>query len=292
MKRALRKGGILSALLAAVLLVAGCGVKTTDATDATEAPDAKSMYTSAIEQTQKLESMDCSIDMDMAISYGTQSMDITMDIDMQAENVSSAADLKMYMNTEMDLGTLGSGSFEMYYGDGYIYSNSLGYNAKAAVSPDQFDTTTQGVIDVSADLLSDLKMEEDGDNTIVSYSCSGTAAAELMKKISSVGSSSGAGTEGMYDGMSLESAEGTIVINKDGYVTSQTLNMIMKYAISGSESESSNTESEGSGMENAYYDIKMVVTYNNPGKDVTVKMPDASDYTEVDASDLGYEGEQ
>jgi len=258
MKNRFRKGGLLSILLATMLLIVGCGAKTSDA---------KAVYTAAMEQTQKLDSLDCSMQMDMTMNVQGQTYDVKIDLDMLAENVSSATDLKMSMNMVYDMGTLGSDTTKMYYGDGYIYMDTQGLKVKAALSSDQFEGASQGVIDVSADLLSDLKSEVDGDNTIVSYSCSGEAITELMNQLKTVGDAS------IYEGMSLESAEGTLVINKDGYITSQTLNMLMNYDYDG---------------ETYNYDMKMVITYNNPGKEVTVEMPDASEYTEMDANLLGY----
>ena len=74
------------------------------------------------------------------------------------------------------------------------------------------------------------------------------------------------------ESMSFDSISGTMTVSKDGYVLSNSMQM------------SGSIEEMGQKMD---VTMDMNMTYNNPGQDVAVEIPNADDYMEIDPSMMG-----
>ena len=71
--------------------------------------------------------------------------------------------------------------------------------------------------------------------------------------------------------MTYDSMSGTMTVNEDGYMTSNNVSMAGTVDVEGTP---------------VNFELQMGLTYNNPGQAVTVEIPDASEYIEIDASML------
>ena len=127
--------------------------------------------------------------------------------------------------------------------------------------------------EIGAEALGEIEMSEaDGITTLSFEVDTAKMLAEGMME-GYMGMLENLGLSGMDEsGMTYESLNGTVTINKDGYIASNAMH------IGGSMEES------GQKMD---FTMDISVTFNNPGQDVTIDLPNADDYMEVDPSMLG-----
>lgn len=261
----MKRGKRLAALLMAALVgvsAAGCAKK-----------DPETIYKEAMEKANEANGLDAAVNMTMTMKQGEDSL-----------NMDAVMDMKMSGLKEGDFKYSTEGSFEVmdnpismkqYYADGYQYIDMMGMKIKQAVELDEIMEQARSLSNsgnMGLEYIENLTAEEKDDQTVLTY----TVNAEKMKDLtqeymnSMMGAFGSAGEEmeALFEGLdfSLNSADGTMTVNKEGYPTAYHMNMDMDLSMEG---------------ETVNMVIGMDYQLNNPGQEVEVTIPDTSDYTEI-----------
>lgn len=269
------KKGLAALLLAGTVFSAtACGGNSASAPAATEAAaeaateavklDPKEVYTEAMKKNAELKSIDVVIGMNMDITFGEDSMNMAMEMDMKADGYETD-DIKYLMTSK----TTAEGEeieMTMFYTDGYFYMDAMGQKIKYAMAAEdmseQAEASTTGM-EVDAEWLSDISLEEQGEDKLITFTGDPEKMASYVEELLA---SSGTGLDGME--MTVEGVSGECLIGADGFFKSEKLLIGLALAV----------EDESASMV-----MDMSMTYNNPGQPVTVELPSTDGYTEVDA---------
>lgn len=250
-----------SVLLIAIMVVTMTGCKE-------EKKDPKVMFEEAMEKMEELDSVDMSANIDMTMDMEDEMIEMTVNMDvkmenMQEENMKMAAPINMKM-----MGVTIEGDF--YYADGYYYMDMLGQKIKVAMDINELNETyteSLGINIKDLDMYKDFVMEEKDDLYVIQFVCDDEKVMEYSKNIME---SMGNMYTVEWDDMGLEEMQGSITVNEEGYVVEQVMDITMSMEIE----EVSTT-----------YDMVMTTTYHNPGEDVTVELPDVSEYLEMEVTE-------
>lgn len=255
--------------LAALLLAAAVGVSAAGCAK----KDPETIYKEAVEKANQANSMDTSVNMSMAMTMGEESLDMDIAMDMKMSGLKEG-DLKYSMEGSVGLMDQ-SVDMKQYYADGYQYVDMMGMKVKQAVELDQIMEQARSLAEggnMGLEYIENLTAEKDGDNTILSYTVNGEKITELTQEymgsmMEAVGAS-GQDMEALFEGLdfTINSASGTMTVNKEGYASAYQMDMDM------------DVSAEGESV-NLVIGAEYVV--NNPGKEVEVTIPDTSDYTEI-----------
>lgn len=225
----------------------------------------------AVKKTQALDSMagEMKMQTDMAMEGMTLSIPVTAEIKakgLQGENPISSTKLSMSMlGQDIDL--------EMYQeGDwAYIAMEDMKYKTNVSAVESEYDYTddmNSMLQELPADLLKDVKLvkNEDGSQK-VSISISDEQFAELYKDfIEKANAESAAASE-----IKISDATVSITVAK-GYVSVYDMEFTMTMVAD---------------EMNATVDVKATVSYQDPGKEVTITPPAGyQDFEEMDMGDL------
>ncbi len=220
------------------------------------------VYMAAYEKLNALTSMDAEVNMDASMTAEGETVEMGMDMGMLMENRGSE-DMKIAMEMNMDM--LGiSINIQAYYTEGYYLMEMLGQKIKYAMSLE--DALDQAVMmqEVEKEALSEITMtEEEGIRTLkFTLDPNKIADGYMDEYFDTMGISD---VEG--DGIAYENMTGTMTVNEEGYPMSICMNIACVIEVDG-------VAMEGEAV--------VEVRYNNPGQPVTVEIPDASEYIEVD----------
>ena len=222
--------------------------------------DPQLAYETAAQKTAGLKDRDLTIAMDIAGTADGQDIQATVDATAkcayQGENPEMAINLKYQMQgITMEI--------PMYYKDGYMYTEMFGQKIKGEAEADslQMDGSMQTYTKEFFKEIKEGEVTQDG----VKYAFVGDPekVGELTDSLLGAMNESMAGS-GME--AKITKIDGSFTVNKDGYLSSQELNMEMASEIDGAA---------------ANYTAKVVFTVNNPGQPVTIEFPDFSDYQEA-----------
>ena len=257
----MKKVGAFLLTAAMVLSLVGCGSK----------QDPKEIYDAGMKKSQELTSMDVDYEMDMVMTQGDETMDISTSMNMKMDGVNTEGMRYLAEGTTTTMGqTIDT---TMYYADGYYYMEAMGQKIKYAMELDkmmeQIKSSTGGASMDSSYLL-DVQAKKDGDNQVLTYTADASKMDAYVQEVFGAMGDMSDQLEGLS--YSIKEVSGESVINKDGYVTSGEVKMVMDMTMEG---ETVSVEA----------DIKMV--YHNPGQAVEVAEPSLEGYTEVDPSMLG-----
>ncbi len=255
---------VLAVLLACLLAfgLTACGSKE-------QAPE--EVYAAAVAKTNELSGLDANLDMTMTMSDGTESMDIAMAAVMKIQDMNKDT---MAMDMKMDISLMGmTMTMQTYYTDGYYLMESMGQKVKYAMPLDEAMGQTAMLQEIGAEALGEIEMSEADGITTLSFEVDTAKLLEEGMMEEYMGMLENLGLSGMDDsGMTYNSLNGTVTINKDGYIASNAMQM------------SGSIEESGQKMD---FTMDINVTYNNPGQDVTIDLPNADDFMEIDPSMLG-----
>ena len=246
---------------AMVLSMTGCGSK----------QDPKEVYDAAMKKSQELTSMEMDYEMDMVMNQGGEKIDISTSMNMKMDGLDTENMRYLAKGTTTTMGqTIDTA---MYYADGYYYMEAMGQKIKYAMDLDKMveqikSSTGGGSMDSS--YLKDIQVKKDGDNQILTYTADASKMDAYVQEVFGAMGDIGSQLEGFT--YTIKGVGGESVINKDGYVISGTVKMVMDMTMEG----------ETISMES---DTKIV--YHNPGQAVEVAEPSLDGYTEVDASLIG-----
>jgi hypothetical protein len=254
------------------LALAGCA-------DTTKALTAEDVYTKAQEKENAADQVDVDmvIDMTMTLTDGTDTQDIsfTMDASMRAQDANKET-MAFEMPMTISIAQLGmTMSADIYYADGYYMIDVMGQKMKCrmdlADAVEQLQSSDMASLS-SLDLLQDLTMTEqtaeDGKTKqyLLNYTMSPEALGDIYDQMLA--------TLGMDDESAItwDTITGTLLVSEDFDVLAQTANAAFSMDVQGTAIACTMT---------------MDSTYNEIGSDFALNIPDADDFEEVDASDLG-----
>lgn len=227
--------------------------------------DPKEVYAEAMKKNAELTSMDLVLDMGMDMKFGEESMNMSMEMAMKADSFDSEDIKCLITNTTKAEGE--SIEMTMFYTDGYYYMDAMGQKIKYAMAPEdmaeQADASGAGM-EVDAEWLSDITLEEQGTDKLIKFTGDPTKMASYVEDVLA---NAGSGMEGME--MTVKSVTGECLIDENGYYKSEKLVMDIEFSMEG---------------QTASMTLDMTMTYNNPGQPVTIELPSTDGYTEVDAS--------
>ena len=250
---------VTALLLSCMMLfsISGCQKKRT----------AKEVLKSSLKQSSKLKDADFSGDASYKItnSDNTSSANITikMNFDTKLQTVDKDQ-LKMSMTSTLNM--LGQTmDMNMYYSDGYYYMNTNGTKKKIKMDiaslQKQLQSTT-GQTSLPAKYYKDLKLSEKDGNTVLKYSISNDGLNKYVKDITSQMTT----VTGGSSSIKISSLTGTKTLNDKDLPVKETIQMVM----------------ESGDSEVGSISLKMNLTYHNPGKSVTVSLPeDLNTYQQI-----------
>lgn len=261
----MKRGKKLAALILAAVVgvsAAGCAKK-----------DPETIYKEAVEKANEANSMDAAVRMTMAIAQGEESLDMDIVMDMKASGLKEG-DFKYAADGNISL--MGqSMDMKQYYADGYQYVDMMGMKVKQAVELDQMMEQARSLAEggsMGLEYIENLTAEKNGDNTLLSYTVNGEKMTDLsqeyMGDMMQAMGVSGTDMQALFEGLDFQinSASGTMTVNKAGYPTAYQMDMDMEVSAEG---------------ESIHLTMGVEYQINNPGQETEVTIPDTSGYTEV-----------
>lgn len=240
-----------------VLTFAACGQ--------TKKKTAEEVYAEAVAKNAALTSTQADMTMDIDMDMGGMSLGMKMDMVMKMKKADDKYEMAMTGGT-----TVMGQSIDMavYYKDGYTYTNAMGTKVKQATPLEEIAKQAESMTMESApvDYLENLAMTEADGVTTLTYDISQDKMKEYFDEaMKATGESTiPEGTE-----MTFESMSGTATVNKDGYITAETVDMVFSMVMEGQEVKCT---------------AKVDMTYVDPGQDFAIEFPEDLDtYTEVPA---------
>ncbi len=250
-------------LVLALCVVCMCGVLVSCETESTF-----SVISTALDNTQALDYMDATMEMEINMESQGTTMSIPMTADIKANNLKSDNPV---MSTEISMSMLGmTVDMKMYQEGEWAYYDALGMKYKIKVTEetneyDYSDDVNFMVKDIPEELLENVELvkSEDGSVTVTVAVPDEQFADIYDDYIDSLNS-----TTGYEDGdITITNAKVSITV-KDEYVSVYDMSFNMNIDIEGVSSAA---------------EVTVKVTYNNPGEKVTVTPPEGyKDYKEMD----------
>ena len=220
------------------------------------------LVSAALEKTNTLNDMDAVMEMSITAEANGQSLTIPMTLTVKASQMQSD-NPKMLMGLSMKMDIAGFStdiSMDIYFADGWAYvgTGGSGYKVNASDMQDRLGSniSTDMVMQTLPEELlnkSEIKKNPDGSQT-VSASIDGETFSTLYKELIDTMNSA---TDTDVSGLTVSDAVVTVTV-KDGYISVYDMDFTMNIDVSGTTVKSTATAS---------------VTYNDPGKAVTVTPP-------------------
>lgn len=257
------------ALLAALFIfsISACG---------SEAASALEVYNSAMAKNEELTSLDLNMKLDMDMMVGEEKVSVTSDSAIKMENP-AGSNLKMDMKMDMSFSGIGDAAatpeqmtMQAYYSDGVYYIDMMGMKIKQAMDLEAINAQTEslsGIEPLPEELLKEIKLDQSGDYQTLSFTGNGEAMTEYI--MGYMGQMKDFVNMSDSQSITIKEVSGVLYVNKEGYIDRQEMNISMNVTVEG---------------ESVDMDMKMDMIYNQPGKQVTVQLPDDLDqYVEMPA---------
>ena len=251
---------VLAVLFALCVLFAGCAPGNSNAGEGTSKPQVSSyeVINAALENNEKLDSMNMEMQMDISISMEGQTIDVPMTVTCKAKNVTSDSPI---VQTHIATSVLGQKSnVDMYQEGTWAYITTQGQSFKTDISEenpyDQLGSSQDIMMDLPEELLKDFPMTQnsDGSQTVTITIPNETFESIYGDLLESINSTSSAGTA---TSVSVKDATVKITV-KQGYVVEYSMNFEMDMTVSGYDASSRVTAS---------------VKFIDPGQDVIITPP-------------------
>lgn len=246
----------LAALIAVVTLsFAGCEMET-----------AYSMVTDAVAKTDKLDSVEAKLTMNLNMSMTGMTLEVPVTMNIKASGLQGNGPV---MLTDMTTSMLGQDVTMAIYQEGeyfYITSNGESYKMKTGEETDnmdalaEMDSMLQGL---SEDILKDVEIFKNENSTkTISVTLSDEAFTGIYKDL--IGTVNETVTDGgEVSNLNITNAKVEITVNEDGYVAEYKIAFDMSMTISTGEQAMDVTVK-----------VDMALEFNEPGKNVTVTAPE------------------
>lgn len=228
---------------------------------------AKEVMQSSLKQSEKQKDADFSGDASYSIETGKNGSQSNVTIKMNFDTKLQTVDkdqLKMSMTSTLNM--LGQAiDMSMYYSDGYYYMNTNGTKQKMKMDlagiKKQIQSTT-GQTSLPVKYYKNLHLSEKDGNTIIKYTINQEGLNQYVQDITSQMTTITGGS----NSIKISSMSGTKTLNNKDLPVKESIKMVM----------------ESGENEVGKITLKMNLTYHNPGKSVTVTLPeDLNTYTEI-----------
>lgn len=230
-------------------------------------------YLEAAEKNNALDSIDTDVKAIMSVEAEGESMDMNMDVTMKMRGVKSG-NLEYVMDGSMDM--LGMEiPISSFYTDGYLYTDSMGMKIKQKTSVyDAIESanSTMEMADVDLSMITDMQMHMEGEDAVITYSVDREQINAMLDKIMGMAAFTELEDSGIEMSYDIASADGEIVIDKNGYYTRQHMYMDMGVTI---------TEKESQETMSMAFKMDMDMNINNPGEPVEFTLPSTEGYTDI-----------
>lgn len=248
------------------------------------------VYEEALTKQNELDGMDMSMSTAVSMMIGDQINDITLDMDCQMNGLQSgdlamAATMNYTMGGEQLSDTMNVlTNARMYYTGGYLYMDMFDADVMGEDAVDygkikypadidsvmaQFGGSTD-IMELNKEAISDLTLEEDGDTKILRYALNADNTNSIIESV--LGQFGNTGSSISAELYQITECTGTMTINSDGYIESQSMDLAMNVSLGDEDAET------------VYYSVNMDVDILNPGQEVTVELPDDLDsYSDYEA---------
>lgn len=237
---------------------------------------AMAAYMAAQEKNAALDSIDTDVYGYISMGTDEETVDMTLDVSLQMKGVNSD-DIEFVMDGTIDMMGMEL-PFSSFYTDGYVYTDTLGMKVKQATpvyDAIQSANSTLEMADIQTDMITDMQMQQDGEDTIITYSLDTSKMTSFLNDMMGMDIFAELDDYGYEISYEIGRADGEAVINKDGYYARETafLNMDMSMK----ELESGETETIS-------YEMYVEINVNNPGEPVEFDLPSTEGY--VDSAEL------
>ena len=232
--------------------------------------DTFTFYSDDAKKNAELSSMEMTYDIDMTLELAGESMDMTTSSTAKMSGMNTD---DMKINMAMKVGAQGQEmDMNVYYTDGYYYADSMGTKMKYLMDLEQAQKEL-----ASTGLQTDMKKEDFKEISLEDQVLTFTIDGEKMSSLVDTAMSSFQGlVQGTDASIDIGDVKGTASVNKDGYFETSTMTVPLTMDIMGTEMK---------------INMDMDYTYVNPGKEVTVELPDdLADYQEIDMTSAGTAG--
>lgn len=254
MKRKFIKLVTAALVCAGLLTFAGCGKK-----------DPFTVYNEASVKTSELKSMAATSKVNMKLSAQGESIEVGMDMDMKIINPNGA---DMQADIAMNMDMLGQNvTVNSYFKDGYYYTSSGNSKIKYLMDIKQMQeqlAANSVQTNLKKEDFKEISLEKKDKDYLITFTIKG----DTMSKV--VDSALGALADTMNGtdmDMKIGDIPGTATVNKDNYLSAMTMKMPLTLTISGQEMT---------------MDMDMDMAYIDPGKEVTLELPEDLDtYEEI-----------
>ncbi|MEE0776854.1 MAG: DUF6612 family protein [Bacillota bacterium] len=253
---------ILCTMIAIAMLFsfAACGEEKTS-------QDPMDIYLAAAEKNENLNDQDLTMVMDYTMDLDGQSIDVSSDIDAKIKDYNKdTMQMEMFMNMEMAGSTI---AMNMYYVDGYYYMDTMGQKMKYSMDIQTMVEQLEGQLGVETfekEMIQSIEASEDGKT--LTMVIDGKAMSKFMEQ--ALASTLNTGSES--GDITIDDIDCVLTLDDDGYIASQVMDFKMSMAMA--------LDAEGTNSEVAMT-IHLEAQYNNIGKEVTIELPDFSDYTDL-----------
>lgn len=232
---------------------------------------AVAIYMAAQEKHTALDSLEADTSYIMDMEMQGISMEMGMDMEMKMTGIRSG-NLQYVMSGTMEmLGT--EMPVTAFYKDGWYYMDMLDMKMKqpmdyAAAIETLNDST--GAAEVSVAMMRNMKVSQDGENTVLTYNVSESVLNSYME--TALAQTSGAGTS--IVSYRINAANGSATIDKNGYYAQEKVIMDMEMSVYDPKTDTSSK---------ARYTVDMTSNYKNMGQPVTITFPSTDGYTDITA---------
>lgn len=248
------------------------------------------VYEEALTKQNELDGMDMSMSTAVSMMIGDQINDITLDMDCQMNGLQSgdlemAATMNYTMGGEQLSDTMNVlTNARMYYTGGYLYMDMFDADVMGEDAVDygkikypadidsvmaQFGGSTD-IMELNKEAISELTLEENGDTKILRYALNADNTNSIIESV--LGQFGNTGSSISAELYQITECTGTMTINSDGYIESQSMDLAMNVSLGDEDAET------------VYYSVNMDADILNPGQEVTVELPDDLDsYSDYEA---------
>lgn len=231
---------------------------------------ALSVYEEAQKKNNSLDSLDVDVDYMISMEAEEESMDMGMKLNMKLRGAQTG-NLEFVAEGSMDM--MGSDMpLSMFYTDGYYYMDMMGMKVKQAMPMEEALKEANSNMDagkVDTSFINNLRMSEEGNKTILTFDTNAAALNRYLEEMMGGMSFSDLGMDMSYG---INSSSGEIVIDENGYYTSQQMYMDMDMVVTDTESGESLTVG---------YVMDISMNVNNPGQEVSFTLPSTEGYMDA-----------
>lgn len=226
------------------------------------------VWKAASEKTGALTSVALSTSMDLYVRSGKENFESSVNTEILLDEAGQE-DMTCLWNTDASLNEELSVETVTFYTGGYYYLDLPDRRIKCVLSPEQMEEQFENMISVwklNPDCVSEISIKEESDSRIITFVGEPEQIEEYLRRSMEYSKSPMADWD-----MKVVKNQGEVMVNSQGYMKSQILNVELALGMNGSQT-------------GLFMNMKLV--YRWPGEPVPVELPSTDGYTEVDTESL------